>query len=570
MDSIYHIETDIKCKVLHYGKEICVAVPGEDVSIELRKGRHRLAFISTENPDDQYSIMYEVPENDIEDFINVKLSPYKEKRLQKEAEDRSVAFWAEQKKLQEIKALEEQKRKKREEEIRRIRKEEEKKKAEQDAIIKQEEEKRRLWEERERRYQRFIMARDLYHEYVITSLPKQNGQVTYYSCCKRNQRTNSYCLGTIGTVFEPFIGNKTVGDKSEIIPVIKCTKMLQHFSEQELTEYFADVSFSIIKDFCKPSDHNWSGLFNIYPRHMDPEVEKKAEDIWKELKNKQREQEISRRLLEKHDASALCRFLFESKQVIKKDDFVTSEEFPLLNEEFSKRIYRRNKAIIDYFLYKVATSRKWRDLYSRMLDESYHWEEVGYKSQILMLMKSSLSDAVFECECKEYRLVYIDEACNEVLDATDSKMSVSCIQNGIMVWAKQQNRSFLYSIRDFKGEELFAIDYMEPDDRSLPNSLFSKYIRSSMIFIPGVIRNNGHIAFSNPPRELWVSGIINELASSSEDRFTIQDSDVEFANPHESISPLPDKTTCCLINGKYYISTYQGLLQIKKPKSLSD
>ena len=46
MDSIYHIETDLKCRVLHYGTEICVATPGEDVAINLRKGKHKLTFIS--------------------------------------------------------------------------------------------------------------------------------------------------------------------------------------------------------------------------------------------------------------------------------------------------------------------------------------------------------------------------------------------------------------------------------------------------------------------------------------------------------------------------------------------
>ena len=88
MDSIFHIDTDIECKVLHYGKELCIATPGEDVCIELRKGRHRLTFISQENASDQYSIMYEVPENDIEDCIDVRLTPCRDSRLQKEAEER--------------------------------------------------------------------------------------------------------------------------------------------------------------------------------------------------------------------------------------------------------------------------------------------------------------------------------------------------------------------------------------------------------------------------------------------------------------------------------------------------
>ena len=86
MDSIYHIETDIECKVLHFGKEICLISPGEDATILLRKGRHKLTFISTENPLDTYSITYEVPENDIEDFIEIRISPIRDERLSAERE----------------------------------------------------------------------------------------------------------------------------------------------------------------------------------------------------------------------------------------------------------------------------------------------------------------------------------------------------------------------------------------------------------------------------------------------------------------------------------------------------
>ena len=84
MESIYHIETDLECKVLHYGTELCIATPGHDVSITLRKGRHKLTFISTENAQDQYTIFYEVPENDFEDCIEVKLWEICRSRLIKE------------------------------------------------------------------------------------------------------------------------------------------------------------------------------------------------------------------------------------------------------------------------------------------------------------------------------------------------------------------------------------------------------------------------------------------------------------------------------------------------------
>ena len=106
MNSIYHIDTDIECKVLHYGKELCIARPGEDTCIELRKGRHKLSFVSTENVSDQYSIMFEVPENDIEDCIEIRLTSCRDGRLQIEAEEKRLAQEAEWRELQEIRESE--------------------------------------------------------------------------------------------------------------------------------------------------------------------------------------------------------------------------------------------------------------------------------------------------------------------------------------------------------------------------------------------------------------------------------------------------------------------------------
>ena len=90
MDSIYHIDTDIECRVLHYGKEVCIAKPGDDASITLRKGRHKLSFVSVENSSDQYSTMFVVPENDIEDCIEVVLAPYRDERLAREEEEKRL------------------------------------------------------------------------------------------------------------------------------------------------------------------------------------------------------------------------------------------------------------------------------------------------------------------------------------------------------------------------------------------------------------------------------------------------------------------------------------------------
>lgn len=126
MESIYHIETDLECKVLHYGTELCIAKPGQDVSITLRKGRHKLTFVSTENPLDTYTMFYEVPENDIEDCIEVELKGIRKVRLDKEAEERRRALEAEKRRLAELEKYRRQERERRErEELERKKRQEE-------------------------------------------------------------------------------------------------------------------------------------------------------------------------------------------------------------------------------------------------------------------------------------------------------------------------------------------------------------------------------------------------------------------------------------------------------------
>ena len=85
--SIFHIENDLDCKVLKYGKEICTAIAGEDTVIYLLKGRHKLSFVSLENSEDYYNIVYEVHENGIEDFIDIHIIPIMEERLEKERQE---------------------------------------------------------------------------------------------------------------------------------------------------------------------------------------------------------------------------------------------------------------------------------------------------------------------------------------------------------------------------------------------------------------------------------------------------------------------------------------------------
>ena len=116
MESKYHIITDLQCRVLHFGKEICIATPGEDACIELLKGRHLLSFVSTENPADSYKVEFKVPESEIEDFIEVRLEPIRQERIdnerkaeEKRRRDNELAEQKERERLKRVKDAEEKK-----------------------------------------------------------------------------------------------------------------------------------------------------------------------------------------------------------------------------------------------------------------------------------------------------------------------------------------------------------------------------------------------------------------------------------------------------------------------------
>ena len=89
MASIYHIENDIDCKVFHFGKELCIAKAGDDCVITLLKGRHKLTFESLDNSNDAYTIVFEVLEDGIEDFIDVEIASIKEGRLQRARQEQA-------------------------------------------------------------------------------------------------------------------------------------------------------------------------------------------------------------------------------------------------------------------------------------------------------------------------------------------------------------------------------------------------------------------------------------------------------------------------------------------------
>lgn len=86
--ALIHLETDVDCRIYRFGKEVTVALKGEDTVIRLTRGKHKLEFVSLQNEADRLSMLYAVPENDFEDLLTIELLAIQHKR---EAEEREAA-----------------------------------------------------------------------------------------------------------------------------------------------------------------------------------------------------------------------------------------------------------------------------------------------------------------------------------------------------------------------------------------------------------------------------------------------------------------------------------------------
>lgn len=86
--SIIHFFSDIPCRVFKYGRQIALTDPlneGADSSVaRLLKGRHKLVYISIEHAADSFSEILRIEDNDMEDFVEIKLQGIKEERLKRE------------------------------------------------------------------------------------------------------------------------------------------------------------------------------------------------------------------------------------------------------------------------------------------------------------------------------------------------------------------------------------------------------------------------------------------------------------------------------------------------------
>ena len=101
--ALIHLETDVDCRIYRFGKEVTVALKGEDTIIRLTRGKHKLEFVSLLNEADRLSMLYPVPENDFEDLLTIELLAVQQKR---EAEEREAAAKAEAARLAEMKKKE--------------------------------------------------------------------------------------------------------------------------------------------------------------------------------------------------------------------------------------------------------------------------------------------------------------------------------------------------------------------------------------------------------------------------------------------------------------------------------
>ena len=63
--AIMHIETDLDCRILRYGKEIGTAKVGEYTEVKIPKGRHKLEFVGLESSADRYECLITVEDIDI-------------------------------------------------------------------------------------------------------------------------------------------------------------------------------------------------------------------------------------------------------------------------------------------------------------------------------------------------------------------------------------------------------------------------------------------------------------------------------------------------------------------------
>lgn len=142
------IETDLDCRILHFGKQIGTAICGEFPEIRLQKGKHKLTFVGMECDSDRVEQMLTITDLEFGEFIEVKLRDIYNARKASEEAERKAREEAERK------AREEAEREAREEVERWVREEVARKAREEAERWAREEAERKAREEAERRARR--------------------------------------------------------------------------------------------------------------------------------------------------------------------------------------------------------------------------------------------------------------------------------------------------------------------------------------------------------------------------------------------------------------------------------
>ena len=587
MDSLFHIDTDIECKVLHYGSELCIASPGKDITITLRKGRHKLSFISTENTADSYTVMFNVPENDIEDCIMVELKPIKEKRLDEEERQRKIEYEAEQRRLQDEKRKREeqlriereieQHRREEEERRRREKEEEENRRRAAEAEEQRREVKKLLvWMDNEKRYLKFLSVKEEYSKYVIPSISKKYTAAKYLTYFTK---LDPYRFDSNTHYYS---GRQSVSsnEPSVIFPVIRELNFWLSFSEKELIDFFAKTAFLDMNVFCigDTRDRN----------HFIEKKIKWAQDALHERAVRERGNRrgiIVGPSLSSDEYRSVSKIAMEEWIQSKMDSIIAKKgRTPyalcqcLLNAKsipigsILAREYRNdsNEARIDFFLYMVEKYPKWRLLLREMLNPEF-WEyrnPYSFENKIQSINDDSTSELV-KCECKTYKVVYIDEACNEIVSVPEDYCAVSRVCNGIMVWYKRTEHTGKYflSCRDYRGHELFSTIV---DESLLQSQIFPRkegFMNEFKNPVGGylLIKENGEVGHDRKTL-LWISGITNDI-SVYENVLELKRDEFVFHGqaPNFSIKHLPQRNKVGYKDGKYYLLSYQGVFEIQKP-----
>lgn len=74
MECRFRVKANVECRVLgHDQEELCIARPGIAPVVNLQEGTNFLSFVSTENPQNAYSILCEVLSDDSDHYLEVHL-----------------------------------------------------------------------------------------------------------------------------------------------------------------------------------------------------------------------------------------------------------------------------------------------------------------------------------------------------------------------------------------------------------------------------------------------------------------------------------------------------------------